>query len=382
MAGRRGFGRLDKLGSGNWRARYSGPDCKLHKAAHTFTTKAAAAYWLESERRLIDNDTWTAPETRDVKTKAPTLTTYAERVLVARSTRTRRPLRPGTIGDYRKLLGVILPALGGLRIDELTPADVAAWNAALDPAHPTRNGKAYDLLRSILRDAEEEGLIDRNPCQLKGAGKPRASREGVALTPAELLAYLAAVPAHYRAALTVAGVCGLRSGEVRGLRRCDIDLPASLVHVRQNVTRSQPGGKGTPTVWTIGAPKTDAGIRDVAIPDVAVPVLREWIAGQPVRGRTALIFPGGDGHSPMNDTTLRDNHKAAAEAIGKPDLQLHDLRRTAATMAAEDGATVAELQRLLGHTTATMALHYQKPTAQRDRARADRLNATLTAAQE
>lgn len=379
---RRRFGSIRKLPSGRWQARYLGPDVKEHKADRTFMMEGHAEAWLAKEEALVSAGVWTAPEARAARTRTPTLETYSERVLVARSTRTRRPLRPGTIGDYRKLLAIILPELGDIRIDEITPGDVAEWVASLDSSHPTRNGKAYDLLKSILRDAEDEGLIERNPCRLKGAGKPRASREGVALTPTELLAYLEAVPEHYRAMLYIGGMCGLRSGELRGLRRCDVDLKAREVHVRQNVTRSQPGGKGTPTVWTISDPKTDAGRRDVAVPDIAVPVLEEWLAAQKVRGRTALIFPATDGRSAMNDSTLRRPHKHAAAAIGKPDLQLHDLRRTAATMAAEDGATIAELQRLLGHTTATMALHYQKPTAQRDRARADRLNATLTAAQE
>lgn len=53
---------------------------------------------------------------------------------------------------------------------------------------------------------------------------------------------------------------------------------------------------------------------------------------------------------------------------------MHDLRRTAATMAAQAGSTTAELMRLLGHTTVNVAMLYQVPTAERDKERARRIS--------
>ena len=44
----------------------------------------------------------------------------------------------------------------------------------------------------------------------------------------------------------------------------------------------------------------------------------------------------------------RRAHKAAAVAIGRPSLTLHDLRRSGATLAGQSGATVRELMRFLG----------------------------------
>jgi integrase len=58
-----------------------------------------------------------------------------------------------------------------------------------------------------------------------------------------------------------------RSGEVRGLRVRDLDLDARVVHVRQAVVRL----KGQ---LLIGPPKTNAGIRSVAMPPHLVPALR------------------------------------------------------------------------------------------------------------
>lgn len=51
---------------------------------------------------------------------------------------------------------------------------------------------------------------------------------------------------------------------------------------------------------------------------------------------------------------------------GRPDLRLHDLRHTGATMAAMAGATLAELQARLGHSSVNAALRYQHAIQGRD----------------
>ena len=71
----------------------------------------------------------------------------------------------------------------------------------------------------------------------------------------------------------------------------------------------------------------------------------------------------------------------AREVIGKPGLQWHDLRRTAATLGAQAGATVREMQSRLGHSTPTMALDLQGATAEQDRRIADLLQEEVQAAQ-
>lgn len=92
----------------------------------------------------------------------------------------------------------------------------------------------------------------------------------------------------------------------------------------------------------------------------------------------ALLFQAGNG-DPLNGSVMREAHKTALAAAGLPaDIQLHDLRRTALTLASEGGATTAELQRMAGHTTPNMAMHYQRPTLIRDQARAERLGTALT----
>ncbi len=61
-------------------------------------------------------------------------------------------------------------------------------------------------------------------------------------------------------------------------------------------------------------------------------------------------------------------------AAGRDDLRWHDLRHTGATLAAQAGATTAELQARLGHSTAAASQLYQHAAKGRDRAIADQLS--------
>ncbi len=71
--------------------------------------------------------------------------------------------------------------------------------------------------------------------------------------------------------------------------------------------------------------------------------------------------------------TLSKTYHRARQVAGRPDLRFHDLRHSAATMAAQAGATLAELMARMGHSTAKAALVYQHVAEGRDRIIADRM---------
>lgn len=65
-----------------------------------------------------------------------------------------------------------------------------------------------------------------------------------------------------------------------------------------------------------------------------------------------------------------------------PGLTVHGLRHTSATLAAQLGATLAELQARIGHSTPNMAMRYQHVAAERDEQLAARMSAFATGGQE
>ncbi len=87
----------------------------------------------------------------------------------------------------------------------------------------------------------------------------------------------------------------------------------------------------------------------------------------------SLLFPTDDGKH-MHGDNYRTHWEKARAAIGKPNLRVHDLRHVGAVLAAQSGATTAELMHRLGHTTPQMALRYQHVAEVRDAETAERLS--------
>jgi hypothetical protein len=76
---------------------------------------------------------------------------------------------------------------------------VRRWHATITAdGSPTPVSQAYRLLRAMLQTAVSDGLLQRNPCMIKGAGSPRAAERPVVSIP-QVLALADAVPPRYRA---------------------------------------------------------------------------------------------------------------------------------------------------------------------------------------
>lgn len=365
MAGKRGFGSIRKLPSGAFQARYTGPDGAVHKAAHTFQTKGDADAWLAGQRTDISRDAWKAPSLTVRDDAVLTFGGYALRWLEGRE------LKPRTRDHYRSLIDSrLIPAFGERPLDAITGAEVRAWHSKLDPKHKTIRAHAYALLRTIYGTAVSDELVPVNPCRIKGAGSSRRQRIIRAATLPELEAVTANMPERLRPMVLLAAWCALRFGELAELRRGDVDLKHGLLRIRRGVTRV-----GTDVI--VGTPKSEAGIRDVAIPPHLLPMLKAHLAAHVEPGRDALLFPAADGRN-IAPSTLYGHWYPARTAAGRPDLRFHDLRHTGAVLAASTGATLAELMARLGHSTPAAAMKYQHAAADRDRVIADALSALAT----
>jgi integrase len=256
------------------------------------------------------------------------------------------------------------PTFGSTPLRSIDTPAVRRWHVGIARTRPTTAAKAYRLLSSILRTAVTDGLLETNPCQIRGAAVERAPERPVAtVVEVEQLAQL--MPPDLRIAVVLAAWCQLRRGEVRGLRRKDIDLELGLVTVEVTRTTAMSGRT------IVKEPKTRAGRRSVAIPANALELLVAHLGAHVGAEDDALIVAG-------TDRSLSVAWTAARAAIGRDDLRFHDLRHSGLTWSAATGASVAELMRRAGHASQAAALRYQHATDERDRAIARALAALAT----
>lgn len=344
MAGRRRFGSVRKLSSGRWQARYWEGE-EQQAAPETFATKGDAQRWLAAAETDMRRGDWHDPHAGAVP-----FGEWAEQWLAAK----HPTLAPSTVDLYGYLLRRhILPRFAKAEVGRITPRDVQAWIAKLhkNDLSPNTVAKAYRLLNGILDGAVDARIIPRTPCTLKGAGTERHDEMKIA-TPEQVSAIAAAVGPRWEALVLTAAYSGLRWGELAGLRRCDVDLEAPSITVARKL--AEVNGH-----LSYSAPKTAAGRRKVGIPSFVARSLEAHMSLYAEADDEGLVFPAVDG-GPMRRSNFRRRvWEPATKEAGMTGFRFHDLRHTAATLAAASGASLKMLMARIGHSSVAAALRYQ-----------------------
>lgn len=364
-ARRSSFGRLRQERSGRWSAAYLHAGT-LHRAPATFGTKLDASGWLATERRLIDLETWTPPSSRATARKAArvTLGEYGEKWLK------NRPLARMTRDHYSGLWTQhIEPVLGDTPLTDLTPEDVRDWFGGLDASKPTMKARAYGLLTAILNTAVDDDLIPRSPAKIKGGTAVKHTKRSVVLLDSDDLAALAAkMPEQIRLTVLLAGWCALRRGELFALTRSDVGDKCATINVSKAVLTRR--GR-----TEVGPPKTAGSVRTVTVPPPLRSKIAEHLENHVDPAPSALLFPDPVSGGHYTEGRFRGPFDSAKKSIGREGLRFHDLRHFGGVMAAQTGATTAEVMDRLGHTTSAAAMRYQHVAAGRAALLADRLAA-------
>lgn len=233
-------------------------------------------------------------------------------------------------------------------VNRLRHSDIQEWvNGLAADYSATIVKRCHGILNGILKTAISDGRIAVNP--LRDVKTPAKQRKPhVYLTVAQLET-LADLCGSHRLLVLVLGYCGLRFGEARGLTVRNIDFDRARLRIIDN--RVKVGATDA-----TGTPKSNE-YRDVPVPASILGELRGHCGNmQP----DDLVFTDDDGkplryQSPKSRGWWR-NALNDANRLGIPDLVVHDLRHTAASIAVSSGATVKAVQRMLGHSSAAMTL--------------------------
>lgn len=371
---RRSFGYVRKLPSGRFLAQYQGSDGKRYNAPVTYEYKADAEAYLATVQADMVRQTWKAPVSTE-----ETLGAYGLRWIQ------QRPLKETSRIRYLEdWTNHIAPRLGDYRLDLVTPEVVRAWYADLGTdlaaklaeknkvSTATRQdgtstvARSYRILRAIMNTAVEDELIPSNPCRIKNGGTYR-NTERPTLSVAEVDQLATTVVERYRALVLALAWTGIRLGEATELRRRDLDLAAGNIRVDRAAYPNPEGG------YFIDTPKSRAGHRTIAIPNFLVAEFEEHLC-KFVKGASAdsLVFPtrtGGCAYGAAQTAITR-----ALREMGRSDIRVHDLRHTGQVLAAQSGATLADLMARLGHSSVNAAMKYAHAAGDHGRQVADRMD--------
>ncbi|HQR46438.1 MAG TPA: site-specific integrase, partial [Thermoanaerobaculia bacterium] len=193
---------------------------------------------------------------------------------------------------------------------------------------PTTANNAIRLIRVILADAQERGLIRavpkvrriREPEVLRGAKRDDVARY--------LAAFESASPSVRASApfFRLIAATGLRFGDALALRVADVELGARLIRLRQRKTGRV----------------------------VVVPLSEEALGA----ARAAIASAAGELLFTSGASTLQRHHAIARAAARLPSLTIHGLRHSFAARLAEAGLSAYQLRDVLGHSTVRMSERY------------------------
>lgn len=288
--------------------------------------------------------------------KILTLRQYGERVFMPSKAVT---MSENSRSNYQGYLDKkIYPALGDLKLPEITPAQITALLLDIQAegkAHSTVI-KVYTILHSFFKMAYLGDVIDRNPMDKVERPKPRKSEataeEHQSYTPAEVQRLFQALedePLKWRALVHLLIDTGIRRGECCALRWQDVDFATGSITVSGNLCYTVAKGVYLDTPKNGRARTVYAGAATLAL-------LRQLRGQQARKAISAYIFTQETSPEPMHPQSPTRYLKKLSERYGIPDLHPHKLRHTFASIAITNGADVASVSEALGHSDKAVTL--------------------------
>jgi integrase len=271
------------------------------------------------------------PKFAPVIKMAPTFREFVEKTYIPATAKTKR----SHVNDLSKLETRIFSAFGNLRMTDIKTSDIRNYLGGLKGqlADSTSN-RHRALLSSIFKLAMDDDIVENNPCAKVKQLKENNIKERYLSFP-EIKRFMEAaglepnqVAADYLKLLLFTGT---RRMEALSAKWQDVHLEARA--------------------WTL--PTTKSGkARVVQLNDLAV----ELLTRMQECSKSPYLFPGQ-----TNDVHLVNPQKAFMRILGMAGIgnfRIHDFRHTFASLAVAGGATLYQVQQLLGHASSQTTQRY------------------------
>jgi len=272
---------------------------------------------------------------------------------------------PRTHERYSEIVRTYLvPALGAILLIKLQPMTIStAYAGMLSSGRRRGTGglsprsvhHCHRILSQALQQAVRWRMLSRNPCN--DIDPPRVERRALKVwdvaTMAEALE--CARPLRIFMPMLLAGMLGLRRGEIAALRWRHVDLERAQISIVESFEQTRLGVR-------LKAPKSGRG-RKVALPTRVVAELRAWRTKQAqellrlgIRLTDDCFICAGEDGQPIQPQSLTHAwHRFLARA-NLPRLRFHDLRHSHATHMLASGVHPKIASERLGHATVGLTL--------------------------
>jgi len=275
-------------------------------------------------------------------------------------------VRPRTYERYEAMIRLHLgPGIGHYQLQKLSPQHLHAfYSKKLDEGlSPTTVTGLHKMLHLALDRAVQWNLVPRNVCD--AVTPPRAKRyEFQPLSPEQVQQFLTAADGHHLEALFVLALAtGMRRGELLALKWQDINFAAGTLQVRRILTHmpAKLNGKGG---YVEAEPKTEKSRRSIAIAPFALEKLKqhrvrqveERLKAGPAWTEKDIVFCSTVGGHLHTSRILFKQFKALLAKAELPDIRLHDLRHSTATMLLGADVHPKVVQEILGHSQISMTM--------------------------
>lgn len=303
----------------------------------------------------VDEGTYTAPSKLTVKQWCETwLEEY------------NGDVKSTTVDRYRSdLRNHIIPALGAVKLNALTPSAVQKFYNGLQraekPLSPKTIKNVHGVLHQAMKQAVRLGYVRMNPTE--ACTLPRIEKAQISPLDAPDIKKLIDTLGDdvYDTLLKVDIFTGLRESEILGLQWSCVDFSRGTITVEKQLSRPRHTGE----VYRFTSLKNDKP-RTIQPAPYVMQLLRQQRHRQLEQriqagslwdecGVSDLVFTTETGKY-LNYNVVQRHLKKTLHAAGLPDKRFHDLRHTYAVTSLQAGDDVKTVQENLGHHTAAFTL--------------------------
>lgn len=245
--------------------------------------------------------------------------------------------------------------IGKVPIRYLTELQVDMFLRSITHYSNSTISKVYLQLKLAFREAFNQHITDENimfSSSLKCPKSNKPDKKVKSLTKVEQAKFVSFLENYtgqhnrnnYSNQLMIELLTGMRMGEINALTPECIDFEKGIIHVKSTVARGENYRE-----FIKNGTKTDAGVRDVPMPEAIKPILRSALNNR-VDNSLNLLFYDIQKDGIISTNQVNCFFKRVCEKCGIEKRGQHALRHTFATRCIEANIPAVVLKKWLGHT--------------------------------